>query len=130
MSKERDLTELNKLEEYLKTNNYLYKRIDKPGELLSRRDGSLELINDVHSLRVYRNERDMAEDLTIWDAICHFGSYGCDEGLLEIMGYPVDDPPWDDDVEGYLRAEDIIYLIENDKKEKEELARVQDIQEL
>lgn len=128
MSKERDLTELNKLEEYLKTNNYLYKRIDKPGESFSYRDGSVELINDRHQIRVYRNERDMSEDLTIWDVICHFGSYGCDEGLLEIMGYPVDDPPWGDDVEGYLQANDIIQLIENDKRRAQYVG--QDIQEL
>ena len=127
---ERDLKELDKLEEWLKTNKYFYRRIDKPGQVIEYADGVKRLIDDRHQLKVYRNERDMKDDLSIWDVICQFGSYGAEHGLLEIMGCPVDEPPWGDDVEGYLRAEDIIYLIENDKKEKEELARVQGVQEL
>lgn len=41
-----------------------------------------------------------------WDAICHRGSYGGLCGLLEIMGSIVRND--DDDVEGYLTAEDIL----------------------
>lgn len=41
-----------------------------------------------------------------WDAICHRGSYGGTDGLLEIMGDIVENDY--DDVEGYLRAEDIL----------------------
>lgn len=41
-----------------------------------------------------------------WDAICHRGSYGGTDGLLEIMGDIVEND--DDDVEGYLRAKDIL----------------------
>ena len=41
-----------------------------------------------------------------WDAICHRGSYGHEKGLLEIMGSIVQND--DDDVEGYLSAEDIL----------------------
>ena len=42
-----------------------------------------------------------------WDAICHKGSYGHEQGLLEVMGTIVraDD---DDDVEGWLTAEEIL----------------------
>lgn len=41
-----------------------------------------------------------------WDAICHCGSYGGDEGLIEIMGTIVRND--DDEVEGYLTAEKIL----------------------
>lgn len=37
-----------------------------------------------------------------WDAICHYGSYGYQEGLLEIYGSICDD------VIGHLTADDII----------------------
>ena len=40
-----------------------------------------------------------------WDAVCHSGSYGHEQGLLEIMGNIV---RGDDAVEGYLTAEDIL----------------------
>ena len=41
-----------------------------------------------------------------WDAICHSGSYGHEQGLLEIMGTIVRAD--DDDVEGWLTAEEIL----------------------
>lgn len=43
----------------------------------------------------------------VWDAICHDGSYGHQYGLIEVMGDIVD-PEIEDDVEGYLRAKDIL----------------------
>lgn len=45
-----------------------------------------------------------------WDAICHSGSYGHEQGLIEIMGSIVDsDIP--DDVEGCLTAKEILSRI-------------------
>lgn len=41
-----------------------------------------------------------------WDAVCHSGSYGHEKGLLEIMGTIVQTV--DDDVEGWLTAEEIL----------------------
>jgi len=41
-----------------------------------------------------------------WDVICHKGSYGGKDGLLEVMGTLNRNPH--DDVEGYLTAEDIL----------------------
>ena len=41
-----------------------------------------------------------------WDAICHSGSYGHEQGLLEVMGTIVRAD--DDDVEGWLTAEEIL----------------------
>lgn len=45
-------------------------------------------------------------DNYLWDAICHCGSYGHEEGLIEIMGTIVQNDC--DDVEGYLTAEEIL----------------------
>ena len=46
-----------------------------------------------------------------WDAVCHDGSYGHEEGLLEVMGDPVCKNEYDD-VEGWLTAEDILKRLE------------------
>lgn len=40
------------------------------------------------------------------DAICHSGSYGRNDGLLEIMGL-VDEEAVGDEVEGWLTAEEV-----------------------
>lgn len=41
-----------------------------------------------------------------WDAICHSGSYGHEQGLLEVMGTVARAD--DDDVEGWLTADEIL----------------------
>ena len=46
----------------------------------------------------------------ICDAICHEYSYGGKDGLIEIMGLTEND----DDVEGYLTAEDVFTRMYND----------------
>lgn len=43
-----------------------------------------------------------------WDAICHSGSYGHEQGLLEVMGTIAREVEDDDDVEGWLTAEEIL----------------------
>lgn len=50
----------------------------------------------------------------ICDAICHSGSYGHEQGLLEIMGLTIDS----DDVEGYLTAEEVFERIQEDFAER------------
>ena len=45
-----------------------------------------------------------------WDAICHDGSYGREEGLLEIMGSIVKIDY--DTVEGYLTAQEILERVD------------------
>ena len=40
-----------------------------------------------------------------WDAVCFTGTYGAQRGLLEVMGSIV---TGDDDVEGYLTADEIL----------------------
>ena len=47
------------------------------------------------------------DDKQVWDAICHSGSYGHEQGLLEIAGSIVRDDCLDT-VEANLTAEDIL----------------------
>lgn len=67
-----------------------------------------DMTNDVgqHMVIVYSN------DVRIFDAICHYGSYGYHDGLLEIMGDIVTDED-DDQVVGYLTADDVVKRIIN-----------------
>jgi hypothetical protein len=46
----------------------------------------------------------------ICDAVCHSGSYGHEEGLLEIMGLTHND----DSVEGWLTSEEVFDRIFED----------------
>lgn len=90
------MSELDKLEKYLKEHGYEYTREDVDGEPYT----------DVHQIVVYENSK------RLWDAICHSGSYGYDQGLLEVMGdivwYDIDG----DSVRGWLTADDVIARIE------------------
>ena len=52
----------------------------------------------------------------ICDAVIHFGSYGHEEGLLEIMGL-VNEEEIGDSVEGYLTAEEVFGRIEKHYQE-------------
>lgn len=50
-------------------------------------------------------------DNRVYDVVCHWGSYGHERGLLEIMGL-CDEKI--DDVEGYLTAEEVFKRIFKD----------------
>ena len=99
----RDLTQLNKLEQYLKDNNIPYERIDKD-------DG----VMDWHQICVPNHTTQEKE----WDVICHKGSYGSEEGLLELYG-TIGDPNAEDSVEGWLTADDVIARIRGEEDERE-----------
>ena len=43
-----------------------------------------------------------------WDAVCHSGSYGHENGLIEVMGLP----QCHDDVIGYLTAEEVLKMVD------------------
>lgn len=116
-NKKPDLSELNKLEEYLKTNGYNYRRRDEePGEQ------SILYPRNWHQIKVYNNNLDPIE--VAWDVICHYGSYGYEQGLLEIMNgieQVVDTP---DGVRGNLTAQDIINILEEDTQDTKKSAFV------
>lgn len=44
----------------------------------------------------------------IGDAVCHFGSYGHERGLIEVMGFPFFN---EEDVVGFLTADEVIHQI-------------------
>jgi hypothetical protein len=56
----------------------------------------------------------------VCDAICHWGSYGHEEGLIEVMGYPLYDADEadEDDVEGFLTADTVYARLMNADKER------------
>lgn len=98
------MSELDKLEQYLKEHDYPYERIDEEG----RKIPGIEIpICSRHQLIVYG---DKEKSKRLWDAICHYGSYGFEQGLIEVMGKPV--VRSEDSVEGYLTAEEIIKRLE------------------
>lgn len=89
------MSELDKLEQYLKDKGIRYKRIGQNTDTWGR-----------HQINVYDSEGNI-----LWDAICHRGSYGFEEGLLEIYGKIVTAEDGDS-VVGWLTAEDVIKRIQ------------------
>lgn len=91
------MSELDKLEKYLKEHGYEYIREDFDGT---------QSYDTKHQIIVYKDgERS-------WDAICHQGSYGYEEGLLEIYGDIVWHDIDGDSVRGWLTADNVIARIE------------------
>ena len=89
------MSELDKLEQYLKDKGIRYERIDENTDTWGR-----------HQIVVYDSEGNI-----LWDAVCHRGSYGFEEGLLEIYGKIVTAEDGDS-VVGWLTAEDVIKRIQ------------------
>ena len=94
------MTELDKLENYLKEKGLVYSREDVTNKH-GAEEGEMKW--DWHQLKVFEHGR------VQWDAICHRGSYGYEKGLLEVMGEAL---IGDDDVRGWLTADDVIKMIE------------------
>lgn len=104
-----DLTELDKLEDYLKVHDIRYERIDEstiPEPMKNSpflNDDVFDGFGERHQIIVYSGKE------RSWDAICHWGSYGYEEGLLEIMGNIIKDS---DIVKGWLTADEVIEMFE------------------
>ncbi len=98
------MTELDKLEAALKERKIKYVRedceqeIDEKGRIASM---------DWHQIIVFGKNGQRS-----WDAVCHTGSYGYKQGLLEVMGQPVVRKRDGDSVAGYLTAEEVIRRME------------------
>lgn len=88
--KELSPSEMDKLEAYLKENDYNY----------VRNKGNNSVFNDFDQI-----------ECDGWDVVCHSGSYGGRDGLLESYGMKEDDG----DVTGWQTAEDIIERLEEGK---------------
>ena len=90
------MSELDKLEKYLKEHGYEY----------TREDMDRGRYADVHQIVVYENGQ------RLWDAICHSGSYGHSQGLLEVMGEIADIAGDSGAVLGWLTAQMVIDMLE------------------
>ena len=95
-----NLNEMNKLERYLKEHGIKYERTDMEG---IEQFGMI--LGERHQIKVVDEDGNW-----IWDVICHYGSYGHEEGLLEYWSQKESDEGGD--VSGYLTAEDVIQKIE------------------
>lgn len=87
---EIDYTEMARLELYLQETKIPYR---------------MDYVLGMPSVRYYGYGNEL-----ICDAICHSGSYGHEEGLLEIMGLTRND----DSVEGWLTSEEVFDRISED----------------
>lgn len=95
------MTEMEKLIEYLDKSGINYKRINETN-IVTFSDGN-EIDIGRNQVVVYDNEGCFK-----WDAICHHGSYGYEQGLLEVYGDIVDEGKDGISVAGWLTAEDVI----------------------
>lgn len=91
-----NLIEFDKLEEYLKMHDYNYVRDDVW-------DAHPE--GEWHQITVKGIKNNY-----LWDVVCHYGSYGYEQGLLEVQGNIVKHEPVS--IRGNLTANDIINILE------------------
>lgn len=94
------MSELEKLEAYLNERGIPHERIEE-GRTLGERFYAWSQI-------VVYDERGERQ----WDVVCHYGSYGYEEGLLEAMGAPIVRASDGDSVVGWLTAQDVIDRLE------------------
>lgn len=87
-----NLNELNKLEKWLRENDYNVERFDEFNIPFSRHQ---VIVLDESGKRAF-------------DVVCHPGSYGFEAGLLEIMNGTMKLCGFEYDVEGWLTADEII----------------------
>ena len=97
------MSEMDKLEEYIKAKGLSYKRIVKHPNAKG-----IDLILNRNQLVVYKSN-----NTPWWSAVCHFGSYGYDQGLIEVMGDAVVKEDDGDTIVGFLTAEDVIARFES-----------------
>jgi hypothetical protein len=81
------------------TNPIYYKEMDKLAEGLNERGFDYFVCPLQGGLQIICES---------WDAICHDYSFGHENGLLEVMGLP----QCDDDVIGYLTAEQVLEMVD------------------
>jgi len=96
------MSELDILTQYLKKRNIPFERYDCDKEI--KLDDEYTFYIDRHQICVPNQK------YSLWDAICQKGSYGYEDGLLEIYGDIVENE--NDNVEGCLTAQDVIERIE------------------
>lgn len=106
-----DLTQLDKLEAYLREHDIPYDRIDRDEEYKETPHGKILSRYERHQIiiRPQDGERE-------WSVICFRGSYGYEKGLLEVMKTLYRKNYNDTQVEGWLTANAVIKRIERAMK--------------
>lgn len=98
------MTEIQKLDKYL-TDNKIIHTYDRRWPDLDKREPDYregQKFDGGYQIIVYDEYNNR-----LWDAICGYGSYGFQQGLLEIMEEK------SSKVIGFLTADDVIKMIEN-----------------
>lgn len=95
----RNKTELDRLQEYLIAHRITHDRVDEE-EIID--EVGRVLVSDRHEIYVPEEGEECR-----WIAVCHRGSYGWEERLIEICGTLVTEED-DDTVVGFLTAADVI----------------------
>lgn len=93
-NKDDRLAEFNKLEKMLIDAKIEYVKVVKLPIIMDY---------DFHQLR----SEEICDDKLLWDVICHKGSYGYGDGLLEMWGKDIDEPI------GWLTAEECLKKIKD-----------------
>lgn len=103
------MSELDKLEAYLKENGYFYARWDgmdqEPVAGCARHKSAPDGYKHLETHQIVVFDRAARR---VFDVICHYGSYGYERGLLEVMGSAIVGPNAGDSIEGWLTADEII----------------------
>ena len=102
------MTEMDKLEQYLIQHRIEHNRYRETATIRAWGGGEVAEVPTRDQICV-PEEGDRCK----WDAICQAGSYGYEEGLLEIYGDLVDPKEDGDTVVGYLTADDVIKRLED-----------------
>lgn len=109
-------SELDKLEEYLISRRITFERIDEDAQFDEANRTVIRYAR--HQICVPCSPE---EGKCRWDAICQPGSYGYEEGLLEIYGEIVNRPEDGDSVVGFLTAADVIQRLEERKRNEDHI---------
>lgn len=117
--KEPDMTELFKLRDWLKKNGADFEFYDMPTiyEYDEARPGEPYAIQRIGQHQVIVFDQINGRRMRRWDAVCHLGSYGYWDGLLEVMGCIVPDDHTDT-VMGFLTADQVIEM-EKERRKRE-----------
>lgn len=91
--------------------NEIYKEIKVLDKLLSEEKipHTIEKLYD--GWKIFYPSRESGK--YVMDAIQHFGSYGCEEDLIEIMGLLTKEEEKNDSVLGHLTAKEVFERIKN-----------------
>lgn len=117
--KEPDMAELYALRDWLQENGADFEFYDMPAIWVydEAHPGEPYAIQQIGRHQVIVYDQINGEQMRRWDAICHRGSYGYEDGLLEIMGciVPEETPG---NVEGFLTADQVIEM-EKERRQRE-----------